>query len=340
MPIKLQALSGALKRDLPVICWVHGNESLLVIESCDQIRAAARKQGFDEKIVFHADRHFDIAELSAEINAMSLFASRKLIELRFPARAGKEVCNKIGEMLPMISEDVRLLISSERPDSAVMRSAAYKTIDKTGLVVEVFPIDHIRLPEWIAQRLSRQRQQAEPALLRTIAERVEGNLLAADQEIRKLGLLFDDGPLPTDQATAAVLEVARYDGQDLTEAVLQADVERTRRSLDGLASGGHAETLVIWHLAECARAMMRLQDALQSGAPLRPVLNQVRAFGPRQRLYEQAARRLTTLQARKALTDAARADTMAKGFERGDTWTLIRRVALGLAGLQQPDLPR
>ena len=325
MPIKLQALAGALKRDLPALVWVHGNESLLVIESCDQVRRVARKQGYDEKIVFHADRHFSVDELVAEVNAMSLFASRKLIELRFPARAGKEICNRIAEMIPMISDDVRVLISSERPDSGVLRSASYKTIDNAGLVVEVFAIDHRRLPE--------------SALLRTIAERVEGNLLAADQEIRKLGLLFAEGPLPTDEATAAVLEVARYDGQDLTEAVLQADIERTRRSLDGLASAGHAETLVIWHLAECARAMMRLQDALQSGAPLRPVLNQVRAFGPRQRLYEQAARRLTAPQAKKALTDAARADTMAKGFERGDTWALIRRVALGLAGMQQPELP-
>lgn len=339
MPVKLQSLAGLLRRELPGVTWVHGNEPLLVIEAGDAVRASLRAQGYDEKLVFHVDRHFDPASLDAEVNAMSLFASRKLIELRFPARVGKEMCTRLAELAGTVSDDIRLLVTSERPDGGVTRSAAYKNLDKAGLIVEIFPVDHNRLPEWIAQRLEAQQQQAEPALLRVIAERVEGNLLAASQEIRKLALLFEPGLIPTEAATTAVLEVARYEGQDLTEAILDADIARTRRSLDGMVSQGQAETLVIWHLAECARSILRLQDALHGGAPLRPVFNQIRAFGPRQRLYEQAARRLSPSQAQKALTDAARADTMAKGFEKGDAWPLIRRVALGLAGARLPDMP-
>ncbi len=163
--------------------------------------------------------------------------------------------------------------------------------------------------------------------------------MAADQEIRKLKLLFEPGQLPTDEATSAVLEVARYDAQDLTDAVLGGDARRTMRTLDGLAAEGRADVLVIYHLAEAARAMLRIQDYIATGAPMRPVLAQCRAFGPRQRLFEQAARRLDTETARNALTEAAQADTMAKGFRPGDSWGLIRRIALSLAGVPQPALP-
>jgi len=339
MSIKPEALASALKRGIPAITWVHGNEPLLVIEASDAVRKAARSAGFDERIVLPVDRSFNSGAITEHVNAMSLFASQKLIEVRFAAKPSKEIANLVGDLAKQgIPDDVRLLISSERPDPALLRGAVFKAIDAAGLSVEIFPVDHNRLPNWIADRLRAQDQQADRELLQTIAQRVEGNLLAADQEIRKLKLLFEPGKLPTDEATAAILEVARYDAQDLTDAVLGADVGRTLRSLDGLAAEGRADALVVWHLAEAARAMLRIQDAMASGAPMRPVLAQCRAFGPRQRLFEQAARRLDTETARKALTDAAQADTMAKGFRPGDSWRLIRQIALGLAGVPQPVL--
>lgn len=340
MSIKPEALSATLKKGIPAVTWIHGNEPLLVIEASDAVRAAARKAGFDERIVLPVDRNFNSGEITEHVNAMSLFASKKLIEVRFPAKPNKETGNLIGELATQgIPDDIRLLISSERPDPALLRGAVFKAIDSAGLSVEIFPIDHSRLPNWIADRLRAQEQQADRELLQTIAQRVEGNLLAADQEIRKLKLLFEPGQLPTQEATAAILEVARYDAQDLTDAVLGGDVGRTIRSLDGLAAEGRADALVVWHLAEAARAMLRIQDAMATGAPMRPVLAQCRAFGPRQRLFEQAARRLDSRTARKALTDAAQADTMAKGFRPGDSWRLIRQIALDLAGVPQPALP-
>ncbi|MGB7302889.1 MAG: DNA polymerase III subunit delta [Burkholderiaceae bacterium] len=340
MAIKAQALTGRLKKSIPAVTWVHGNEALLVIECCDEVRASARQAGFEERIVMTVDRSFQPTELAAEVSAMSLFASRKLIEVRVPARPTKEVTTVVAELASNgIPDDVRLLVSSQRPEAGLLRSAAFKQIDAAGVTVEIFPVDHTGLPAWIGRRLNAQKQQADPNLLQIIAERVEGNLMAADQEIRKLGLLFGEGRLPIEGATAAVLEVARYDAQDLIDAILGADINRTARSLDGLAGAGQAETLLIWHLAECARSMLRLQDAIQAGTPLGPVLAQSRAFGPRQRLYEQAARRIDGKIARIALTNSARADTMAKGFRPGDTWALIRHIALTLAGSPQPEIP-
>lgn len=340
MAIKYQALAATLKKSIPSIVWIHGNEPLLVIECCNQVRSAARQAGFEERIVMTVDRNFQSAALTAEVNALSLFANKKLIEVRFSGRPTKEVTTTIADLANAeFPDDVKIVVSSDRPESGLLRSPAFKAIEAAGIAVEIFPVDHNRLPDWIAQRLALQGQQADRDLLRTIADRVEGNLMAADQEIRKLGLLFEQGRLPTDDATAAVMEVARYDAQDLTDAILEADIGRTIRSLDGMAGAGHAETLVIWHLAECARSMLRIQQAIRSGAPLRPVFAQCRAFGPRQRLYEQAARRLDEHTATKALTDAARADTMAKGYRRGDTWALARQVALRLAGAPQPEMP-
>ncbi len=224
----------------------------------------------------------------------------------------------------------------------MLNSAGFKAIESGGIVVQVFPVAYRELTDWLARRLRQQGQQADRDLLTMIAERVDGNLLAASQEIRKLGLLFPEGRLPTEQAAAAVLDVARFDGRDLVDSILSADAARAQRCLDGLRAAGQADVAVIWQLADCARSLLRLREALDAGEQIsQNLLRQIRAWGPRQRLFEQAARRVSTHQAQLALTDAARADTIAKGFEAGDSWHLIEQITRRLAGhhpLEQPRL--
>ncbi len=334
MILKPDQLANALERGLPPVAWVHGEEALLVIEASDRIRTAARKAEFSERIVFDVDRNFKPAQWQQEANALSLFAERKIIEIRMPGKPKRDLIDSVAEWVGQGgSDDIMLLISSPRPEGAALKSAGFKKLENNAMVVQIFPIGFRELPGWIANRLRQQDQQAERELLTLIAERVEGNLLAASQEIRKLGLLFGPGQLPSDEAAAAVLEVARFDGQDLVEAILTADGPRARRCIDGMRGAGQADVMVIWQLADCARALLRLREALDAGEGIsQNLLRQIRAFGPRQRLYEQGARRISTGQAKRALSDSAQADTIAKGFQRGDSWHLIERIALRLAG--------
>ncbi|MFK7963085.1 MAG: DNA polymerase III subunit delta [Burkholderiaceae bacterium] len=341
MLIKPEQISQALQRGLPPAAWVHGEEALLVLESTDQIRAAAREAGFTERIVMDADRYFKPEQWQQEAGALSLFAERKIIEIRVPAKPKRDLIESLAHWLGEAdNSDVFVLISSGRPEPALLKSAPFKTIESKAMVVQSFPIAYRDLPGWIAVRLRAQDQQADRELLRLIAERVEGNLLAASQEIRKLGLLFPAGELPADEAAAAVLEVARFEATDLVDAILSADAARAKRCVEGMKSAGQADVMVIWQLADCARGLLRLREVLDRGQTPGPDLyRQIRAWGPRQRLYEQGARRIRTEQARLALTDAAQADTMAKGFRRGDSWHLIDRITLRLAGFDPLPAP-
>ncbi|MEZ5656971.1 MAG: DNA polymerase III subunit delta [Burkholderiaceae bacterium] len=178
-----------------------------------------------------------------------------------------------------------------------------------------------------------QGQRAPAGLIALIAERVQGNLLAADQEIRKLGLLFDAGELPVEEAAAAVLDVARYESQDLVDAVLLGQPARVLRSLAGLAAEGRAEAMVVWHLAETVRSLLRLMEARAAGEPLSRAMAAARIFGPRQRRFEAALSRLGRAQLEQALPILARADTIAKGLADGPAWPMLRTLTLRLAGL-------
>ncbi|MEZ5730313.1 MAG: DNA polymerase III subunit delta [Burkholderiaceae bacterium] len=196
------------------------------------------------------------------------------------------------------------------------------------------------LPQWIANRLARQRQRADADTLRMIAERVEGNLLAAHQEIRKLGLLFEPGALPAEEAQEAVLSVARYGSFDLLEAALSGDVERTLRSLDGLRAEGEPAPLLLWALADGTRTLEAATEARLGGRPVAEVLRSARVFGrAREQAFQAAASRFTPSQVRKILQSAARTDRIVKGIEAGDEWDALLRLALALAGAPLPAEP-
>lgn len=329
--VRAEGLAAALGRGVPALVWIHGDEPLLVQEAAQSVRQALRPAGFDERQVFDAGRGFRPDALLAEAGALSLFASRRLIELRLAGKPTKEIGQALAEAASRCTDDTRLLVCGPRLDRAATETAWFAAIDRVALVVPVWPVERAQLPQWIATRLARQKQRADRATLELIAERVEGNLLAAHQEIGKLGLLFPEGELPPEETRAAVLDVARYDAFDLVAAALSGDAPRALRSLDGLRAEGVAEPLVLWALADALRTLLRLHEARAAGRPPAQAMREARVFGSRERLFEQALRRLDAERIRDALHLAARTDRMIKGLDRADAWQGLEALSMTLA---------
>lgn len=335
MQVRPENLQAQLQRALPALVWVHGDEPLLQIESTDTARRQLRDAGFIERHVFTIERTFKTAEVDAHTQALSLFSDQLLIELRWPGKPGREHGEWLAHAVTNLPDSVRMLVSSARIDRATLDSEWFGRIDRVALVVPVFPVDRADLPKWISQRLAAQKQRVDPETLEFISERVEGNLLAANQEIRKLALLFDAGELPAQPVREAVLNVARYDTSDLIEAMLAGDLARSLRSLHGLRAESAAEPLVLWMLADAIRTLLRVAKAHHAGLALPAALKQARLFPPRDRYFLQAFRKTDAStwlrRCPGALRLAAAADRRIKGVERGDAWSALESVILSVA---------
>jgi DNA polymerase-3 subunit delta len=319
MQLKLDALDAHLAKGLKGLYVVYGDEHLLAQEACDRIRATARANGFTDRSVFVVDRYFDWSTLLGVSQSMSLFGDRQLVELRIPTgKPGKEG----GEALKTLAgdnPDVLTLITLPRLDSATQKSAWFTAISSAGVALKVDPIERPQLPMWISQRLAAQGQRVAAGedgkrSLQFIAERVEGNLLAAHQEIQKLGLLYPAGALSFEQVHEAVLNVARYDVFKLNEAMLTGDVGRLARMLDGLKGEGEAAVLVLWALVEEVRTLLRMKRGVTAGKPLATLMRENRVWGPRERLIGPALSRVTETALEQALSLAAKLDRQVKGL--------------------------
>ncbi|MCO5119568.1 MAG: DNA polymerase III subunit delta [Burkholderiaceae bacterium] len=339
MMVRPEGLERALRDGPPILTWIHGDEPLLVIEAADRVRAAARAAGCEERVVLYVERGFSSADLAGHAGSMSLFASRRLIELRVPNSPTRELGEALAALAGSLDDSVRILATSGPLDRKTVNGAWFKALDPHMLHVAIYPIDRSRLAGWIGERLAAQGQRAGRETLELIADRVEGNLLAAHQEIRKLGLLFPEGPLAADAVRDAVLNVARYDPYALLEAALGGDVDRTRRSLDGLKAEGAAEPLVLFALADGARTLVRLFDDQRRGVAQTQSFAQARVFGTRTAAYRSAISRHDVRSARRMLQAAARADTIVKGARQGDPWQALGELALSLAGAPLLDSP-
>lgn len=322
MLMRADALDAHLTRGMKSLYTVWGDESLLVQESVDKIRRAARASGCAERVVYTVERGFDWSTLLGEAQSMSLFGERKVVELRIPSgKPGKDGADALKRMAFSAAEDpdTVTLITLPRLDSATQKSAWFATLSDAGVAVRVDSVERTQLGQWIGERLAAQQQRVAPGdagkqALQFIVERVEGNLLAAHQEIQKLGLLYPPGVLTADQIQAAVMNVARYDVFKLNEAMLVGDVARLARMIDGLRGEGEATVLVLWAIAEEIRVLLRVRRGLDGGKPLGVLLRENRVWGPRERLIGPALKRLTADRLEAALTLAARLDRQVKGL--------------------------
>ena len=332
MQLKGEQLAAHLERGLQGVYLVYGDEPLLVIEAADAIRAAARRRGFDEREVLTAIAGFNWNDLHHAAGSRSLFGGRTLIDLRVPTgKPGREGGAALQAYCTRPSPDSLLLVSMTGVDWREEKAAWMSAMAGAGAVVKLVPPGLAQLPAWIAGRLGRQRQSASADGLLFIAERVEGNLLAAHQEILKLGVLYAEGALSLEQIRNAVLNVARYDLDGLREAMLAGDVARLMRTLDGLQQEGEAPLLVLWAMTEDLRALAQIKLGLARRQPLDALLKEARVWGARQTLIRRALQRLDGQRAEAALAHAAAIDRMIKGVVDGDPWDEFRQLGLHIA---------
>jgi DNA polymerase III subunit delta len=343
MQVRADQLASHLKqeRGLRPLYTVWGDEPLLAQEAADAIRAAARAAGCTERQVHSvAGAYFDWSGLLGASQAMSLFSDRQLIEIRIPSgKPGKDGSEALQRYCQTLGDDVVTLVQLPKLDRTQQSSAWFGALDAAGVTVRVDAIDRKALPQWIAQRLSAQGQrvqggEAGQQTLAFFADRVEGNLLAAHQEVQKLGLLYPSGELTFEQIEAAVLNVARYDVFKLGEAVLAGEVARALRMLDGLQAEGVAAVLVHWTLAEDIRALKRVKDAARDGKPLAMALREARVWGAKERLFEHAVPLLTDSAVSQLLDAAQVCDGLVKGLKHPDwpqePWDGLKRLVLML----------
>ncbi|MDB5953165.1 MAG: polymerase subunit delta, partial [Massilia sp.] len=315
---------------------ISSDEHLLALEAADKIRRAARANGYSERDVLTVERNFKWGELLAANQELSLFGDKKLIELRIPTgKPGKDGGAALQAYAKDLSPDNLTLITLPKLDWQTAKAAWVAALQQGAVYIEIPVIERAALPGWIGVRLAAQGQSADRQGLDFIADRVEGNLLAAHQEIQKLGLLHDAGKLTFEQVHDAVLNVARYDVFKLSEAMLAGDTARLVRMLEGLKGEGEALPLVLWAVAEEIRTLLKLKAATNNGRPLGEVLKEYRIWGPRERLMAPALRRIPLATLEQALQDAAQVDKMIKGLRAkafaGDSWDAMLQLALKVA---------
>ena len=332
MLLKGEQLAAHLERELRPLYVVYGDEPLLVIEAADTIRAKARQQGYSEREVLTVLPHFDWNQLLAAGGNLSLFGDKKLIDLRIPTgKPGKEGGAALQDWCRNLSLDNLLLVTLPELDWREEKAVWFTTLLNAGVAIKLNAPPLAELPGWIAGRLRRQQQGADLDSLKFIAERVQGNLLAAPQEILKLGLLYPAGALSLAQVREAVLNVARYDLDGLREALLAGDLARLTRTLDGLMHEGEPPPLVLWAMSEEIRALAAIRAGLDRGKPLEAALKDAKVWGPRLNPVKKALQRLSTATLEAALQHAGKIDRLAKGAGQGNIWEEFLRLGMSLS---------
>ncbi|MBM3390653.1 MAG: DNA polymerase III subunit delta [Betaproteobacteria bacterium] len=333
MQLRADQLTAHLARNLAPLYVLHGDEPLLVIEAGDAIRAAARAKGFSEREVLVAGANFKWDALMLAAGNMSLFGDSKLVDLRIPnGKPGRDGGEMLARYCTALPEGVLTLVTLPQLDWTARKAAWFNALAQAGVAIELNAPALAELPEWIAQRLARQSQSAEHGALEFIAVHVEGNLLAAHQEIQKLGLLYPEGKLTLAQVEDAVLNVARYDVDKLRAALLDGDAARCARLLEGLRGEDVAPPLLLWAFASEIRTLAALRAAQDEGRPLAAALRAERVFDDRREAaLKRALDRLRAPQLRAALLAAARIDRMIKGLVQGDVWDEFLQLGLRLA---------
>jgi DNA polymerase-3 subunit delta len=345
MQVASHQLGGQLAKGLRSLYTFYGDEPLQQQEGADAVRAAARALGVAERHVFTVAGRFDWSQVLAAGGSMNLFSERQLIELRIPSgKPGKDGSVVLQQMAEAAAQDDNTvtLVFLPRLDKATKSTAWFSALEQCGVTVATDLVERAALPNWLAQRLQAQGQCVAPGdegqrTLQFFADRVEGNLLAAHQEVQKLALLYPAGELSLEQVELAVLDVARYDVFKLSPAILSGQLARVQRMLDGLRAEGTSEVLVHYSLSEDIRALRRVKEAVVAGRPLPMVLREQRIWGDKERSFERLVPQLSLPQLNRLLQEAHWVDGIVKGLKRpdwpADSWLALHRLATRLGRL-------
>jgi len=322
--LAIRQLDASLKKGLAALYAIHGPEALVVLEAADRIREAARKDGATEREIFFAEPGVDWSRLGASASNMSLFASKRLVEIRIPTgKPGAEGGKAIAAYCAKLPDDAITLIVLPELDWQSLKTAWFAAIEAAATVIEAKPVTRDELPEWLAERMSRQGQRASLETLEWLADRVEGNLLAAKQEVEKLGLLLPKGEIPLEAIREAVTDVSRFERDALIDAMHAGDAGKVARVVESLKAEGEPLPLLLWTLAEELRKVM----AIMAGQRPRGWLSPERAEA-----LAKIARRHDRASIDRELLRAHHIDRMIKGVEPGDPWDSVVELALGIAG--------
>jgi DNA polymerase-3 subunit delta len=322
--IAIRQLEASLKRGLDRLYSIHGAEALLALEAADRIRESARRAGHTEREVFFAEPGADWNRLGALAANLSLFATKRLIEIRIPTgKPGAEGGRAIEAWCTKLPEDTVTMIVLPELEWQQRKGNWFGALESAGTVVEAKPISREELPDWLAERLSRQGQRAGVETLEWLADRVEGNLLAARQEVEKLALLLAQGEIGLQAIREAVTDVSRFERDSLVDAIHAGDTNRVARVLASLRAEDEPLPLLLWTLAE----ELRLLIALAAGQRPRRYLPPDRTEA-----LSRTAKKHTPSTFDRELLRAHRIDRMIKGVETGDPWDNMIELALGIAG--------
>ncbi len=332
-------LAQALSHGLAPVYLITGDEPLQQMEAADQIRTACREAGFTDSERYQVDnaRSFDWQALTMSGNSMSLFGDKKVINLHLPTgKPGTEGASALKRWCESVPPDVVLLITAGRPEGRFQSSAWFKAIDKAGVTMQVWPLSAENTRNWIESRLRSCGVTAESEAVDLLTDRVEGNLLAARQEIEKLAILYVDKNVGIHELMASVTDSSRYTILDLVDAALNSDTSRAVKVLDGLQAAGDAPVLICWHLASEVRKIISAQARMDKGENASQAMMKSGIWKNRQALSGKAMRDRPRVFWLRAASDCSYLDRLSKGMASGDLWTEISAFVTRLSGTRWP----
>ncbi len=332
MKIQANQLQAHLKKSLAPCYLVTGDEHLLVEEALDAIRESARERGFSTRELHVATVGFDWAQLASSGGNLSLFGESRIIELRLPTgRPGRSGAQAIIELVDASGPDTLFIVSAPKLEKSSASSKWAKSIDAKGVSLPIWPVGVRELPGWIANRMRAAGLEPDRDAVALIADRVEGNLLAAGQEIEKLRLLLGEGPVTAVDVGKAVANSSRYDVYKLTDAAMAGDAARAVRILGGLRAEGVEPVIVMWALTRELRTLTALEEVVQRGGDLGGAMQKQGVWRSRQGLVRSCVGRHQPGAFRRMLKVTGRADAAAKGQRAGDPWRMATDIVVGMA---------
>jgi len=336
MYLKPEQFDSALQKNLAPVYFFTGDEPLRLGEMADAVRASARKAGYTSREILSTEvTAFNWNQLSQSAANLSIFAEKKLLDLRLPSGApGTEGAKALTAYCEHLPEDTVLLVTAGKVSRESLKARWMQALDKIGVIIQVWPLENKDLLLWLQQRMQQRGLLAEPAGIKILASRIEGNLLAAAQEVEKLYVLYGSGKLSSGQILDAVADSSRYDVFKLTDAILSANLNRMLKILSGLHTEGITAPVVLWALTRETRMLAKIKSALAQGQQRETVFKNNQVFDKRRQLVNDALNRLNLNDLNNLLVLSAKADRQSKGQEIGDAWETLRAICLLFASAQ------
>lgn len=333
MKVYPDKLASHLSKSVSPIYIVSGDEPLLVQEIADQIRAGLKSKGYLERQLFHVDGSFDWQDVLFSANSMSLFSEQKILELRMTsAKPGDKGSKALQAYIDEPPEDTTMLLILPRINKPTQNTKWFKAVEAKGLFVQVWPIEKKDLPRWIGQRMQAAGLRPDRNAVQVLIDRLEGNLLAAAQEVERLKLLSDDGQVTAELVQTSVANNARYDVFGLIDVAVGQDKKQTFRMLQGLRNEGAEVMYLNSMLARELRMLIQVQTALSAGQPPGTVFKKFRIWDKRKSLVSRCIKERSKDQLLSCLSLSAKVDSAVKGMQDADPWIELEKGFLSLAG--------